>query len=91
MKKGILVLVMGLFVGTMTLTSVAVANNVITEIGQDEDDKKKCKKKDCKKEDCKKSCKNDEATNEEGTSKKSCDKKDEKKACCASKGKKKEK
>jgi hypothetical protein len=79
MKKTLMILTLGLFLGTIGYTSVAVANGVQVEQAGD-DDKKKCKKKDCKKEDC---CKKDKAENAEA---KSCDKKEgEKKACCSHK------
>ena len=79
-----MILSLGLFLGTIGYTSVAVANGVQVEQDGD-DDKKKCKKKNCKKEDC---CKKDKAENAEAKSAeaKSCDKKEgDKKACCSHK------
>ncbi len=79
MKKTLMILTLGLFLGTIGYTSVAVANNVQVEQAGD-DDKKKCKKKNCKKEDCRKKKESEKAEA------KTCDKKEgEKKACCSHK------
>lgn len=70
---------MGLFLGTIGYTSVAVANTTDNVECEGDHDKKKCKDKDCKKEGCDKEHEGD---------KKACCSKDkatsgEKKACCS--------
>lgn len=77
MKKVLMILTMGLFLGTIGYTSVAVANTTDNVECEGDHDKKKCKNKDCKKEECKK---------EHDCEKKACcstDKTEAKKACCA--------
>lgn len=85
MKKTLMILTMGLFLGTIGLTSTAMANGIQSAEIADCEDKKNCKKEDC----CKKKA---EATSQEGKAeaKKSCGSKEAKKACC-SKEKKAEK
>ncbi len=79
MKKTLMILTMGLFLGTIGYTSVAAATTVDNVECEGDHDKKKCKDKDCKKEGCDKEHEGD---------KKACCSKDksksgEKKACCS--------
>jgi hypothetical protein len=75
MKKSLMILTMGLFLGTIGYTSTAVA-------GEPE----KTEKKDCK-DDCKKDCCKDNKKGEEKSAeaKKACSSKEGKKACCSKK------
>lgn len=85
MKKIVMVLAMGLFVGTLSYSSYAAVNGVVIE-NNDGDDKKKKKKK---KAAC---CATDAKTAEaKGTEGKSCGTKaeGEKKACCSKPAEKK--
>lgn len=86
MKKIVMLLAMGLFVGTLSYSSYASVNGVVVE-NNHEDDKKKKKKK--KKDAC---CSKDAKTAEaQGTEGKTCGTKaeGEKKACCSKPAEKK--
>jgi len=78
MKKIVMLLAMGLFVGTLSYSSFASANEVVVE-NNDGDDKKKKNKKKKKAECCASTA---EAKGKEG---KTCESKAtaEKKACCS--------
>lgn len=85
MKKIVMLLAMGLFVGTLSYTSYASVNGVVVELNDGDDKKKKKKKKDAC---CSKDAKTAEATGKEG---KTCETKaeGEKKACCSKPAEKK--
>ncbi len=102
MKKALMILAIGLFLGTIGYTSVAAATTVDNVECEGNHDKKKCKDKDCKKEGCDKAhegdkkacCSNDKAKS--GDKKAYCSKDEAKKAtktaekkhCSKKKGKK---
>ena len=82
MKKGLMILSIGLFFGTIGYTSTAVAGEPVKTEKKDCKDKKNCKKEDC----CKKDGKSEAKAEGKSTEAKSCSSKEGKKACC-SKGK----
>ena len=91
MKKTLMILAMGMFLGTIGYTSVAAASNIVQTEQDGEGDKKKCKKKDCKGDECKSSdCKSADkkaSAEKKGTAKKSCASESGKRSCCSSKAK----
>lgn len=84
MKKIVMLLAMGLFVGTLSYSSYAAVNGVVVENVGDDKKKKKKKKDAC----CSKDAKTAEVKGTEG---KTCDTKatSEKKACCSKSAEKK--
>jgi hypothetical protein len=87
MKKIVMLLAMGMFVGTLSYSSYAAVNEVVVE-NVDGDDKKKKKKKKKKDACCSKDAKTAQTNGVEG---KSCSSKaeGEKKSCCSKPAEKK--
>lgn len=85
MKKIVMLLAMGMFVGTLSYSSYAAVNGVVVENVDGDDKKKKKKKKDAC---CSKDAKTAQTNGVEG---KSCSSKaeGEKKSCCSKPAEKK--